>query len=52
VNFVSAGQVNSVVAFLYRQTVEYNWTVVPTEIEDETKITIETTFETFVPVPW
>ena len=30
---------------------EYNWTVVPTEIEDRTKITIETTFETFVPVP-
>ncbi len=51
VHFLNAGQVNSVVAFLYRQTVEYNWTVVPTEIEDHTKIIIETTFETFVPVP-
>lgn len=51
VHFIHAAQVNSVVAFLYRQTVEYNWTVVPTEIEDRTKITIETTFETFVPVP-
>jgi subtilase family serine protease len=51
VHFIEPAKVNSVVAFLYRQTVEYNWTVVPTAIEDRTKITIETTFETFVPVP-
>ncbi|HRZ54218.1 MAG TPA: cadherin-like domain-containing protein [Candidatus Paceibacterota bacterium] len=51
VHFVEPGKVNSVVTFLYRQTVEYNWTVVPTEIEDRTKITIETTFETYVPMP-
>ena len=46
-----AGQTNSVEAFLSRETVQYHWTVVPTEIQDRTKITIETTFETVVPVP-
>lgn len=48
---VAAGQTNLVTAFLSRQTVEYNWTVVPTEIEDRTSIVIETIFETVVPVP-
>ena len=45
------GQVNEIQAFLRRETVQYKWTVVPVEIEDRTKITIETVFETNVPMP-
>jgi hypothetical protein len=45
------GKTNEVSAFLARQTVKYTWTVVPTVIEDRTSIILETTFETFVPVP-
>src|SRR4029450_2674317 len=48
---LAAGRTNDVLAVLPRQTVQYLWTVVPTEIEDRTKITIETVFETVVPVP-
>ena len=48
---VEAGKTNALNVFLSRQTVEYNWTVVPTEIEDRTQIVIETVFETVVPVP-
>jgi subtilase family serine protease len=48
---VLGGQANAFEAFLSRQTVKYTWTVVPTEIEDRTRITIETTFETVVPIP-
>lgn len=48
---VRPGQTNSVLAFLTRETVSYTWTVTPTEVEDRTNITIETTFETNVPVP-
>ena len=46
-----AGQTNSVKAFLAYESVRYSWTVVPTEIEDRTRLVVETTFETFVPVP-
>ncbi len=46
-----AGQTNNITAFLRRQSVQYIWSVVPTEIEDRTKIVLETTFETFVPAP-
>ncbi len=46
-----AGQTNEVQTFLPRQTVQYVWKVVPTEVEDVTKITIETVFEAFVPMP-
>ena len=46
-----AGLTNEFQPFLARETVQYRWTVVPTTIEDRTRITIETTFETFVPVP-
>ncbi|HLP77175.1 MAG TPA: CARDB domain-containing protein, partial [Candidatus Paceibacterota bacterium] len=49
--FVTAGVTNEVEAFLNLQTVQYVWTVEPTEIEDRTKITIETVFETYVPAP-
>lgn len=50
-NLVGAGKVNDVLAFLRRETVRYIWSVVPTEIEDRTRITIETIFEAFVPMP-
>ena len=46
-----AGMTNNIPAFLSRQTVQYRWTVVPTQVEDRTRITIETTFETVVPMP-
>jgi hypothetical protein len=48
---VTAGITNTVSAFLSRRTVTYNWTVEPTQIEDRYKVTIETTFETNVPLP-
>ncbi|PWU16996.1 MAG: hypothetical protein C5B50_12210 [Verrucomicrobia bacterium] len=48
---VLAGRMNEVLAFESRQTVQYTWTVQPIQIEDRTQITIETTFETVVPVP-
>ncbi len=50
-SLVLPGVTNEVQAFLSRETVRYIWTVEPTEIEDRTKITIETEFETFVPIP-
>ena len=48
---VKAGLTNDFQAFLSRETVQYIWTVTPTEIPETFKITIETTFETFVPIP-
>ena len=48
---VAAGQTNELTAFLSRTTVKYTWTVEPVQIEDRYRITIETTFETAVPVP-
>lgn len=50
-HLILAGQKNAITAFLHRQSVQYFWTVVPTEIEDRTKIVLETTFETYVPMP-
>jgi hypothetical protein len=50
-SLVQAGVTNDVQAFLSRQTVRYTWTVVPTQIEDRTTISIQTEFETFVPIP-
>ncbi len=49
--FLDSGINNSVRAFLQRQTVEYVWTVVPTQIEDRYRVVIETIFETNVPAP-
>jgi hypothetical protein len=46
-----AGSTTNVTAFISRQAVRYVWTVEPTEIQDRTKITIESVFETFVPIP-
>lgn len=50
-HLVLAGQTNLFQAFVSYQTVQYTWTVVPIEIEDRYQITIETTFETVVPLP-
>ncbi len=50
-HLLMAGRTNDISAFLSRQVVTYNWTVEPTEIEDRYKITVETTFETVVPIP-
>jgi hypothetical protein len=48
---VVAGQDNLIQPFLTYETVRYEFTVVPTTIEDRTRITIETVFETVVPLP-
>ncbi len=48
---VAAGRDNLYQTFLSRETVQYRFSVVPTEIEDHVKIAIETVFETFVPIP-
>jgi hypothetical protein len=48
---IEATKTNKLNAFLSRQTVRYIWTVEPTTIEDVTRITIETIFETAVPLP-
>jgi hypothetical protein len=50
-HLLAAGQTNEVRTFLSRQTVTYTWTVEPIEIEDRYQITIETVFETVVPIP-
>ncbi|HMJ89762.1 MAG TPA: CARDB domain-containing protein, partial [Candidatus Acidoferrum sp.] len=48
---VRGGRTNDFDAFLSRETVQYHWSVVPATIEDRTRITLTTEFETFVPVP-
>jgi hypothetical protein len=48
---VSPGITNEVRAFLSRQIVTYYWNIQPTTIPDRYKITIDTTFETNVPLP-
>ena len=48
---VRPGQLADRVIFLRTQLVTYRWTVEEIEIEDRTRITLETTFETFVPTP-
>ncbi|HUW30400.1 MAG TPA: CARDB domain-containing protein, partial [Planctomycetota bacterium] len=45
------GQTAEMEVFIERQVVTYNWTVVPTEIEDHYRITLEAVFETNVPIP-
>jgi|GEM_PF-1190706 len=49
--FVDSARLNTELAFLQRETVSYNWVVEEIDIEDRTRITIESTFETVVPVP-
>ncbi|WP_103123724.1 Calx-beta domain-containing protein, partial [Nostoc cycadae] len=48
---LDAGEIENVNAFLSRQTVRYIWNVTPTEIEDKYDITVESVFETDVPIP-
>ncbi|MBE9257518.1 putative Ig domain-containing protein [Dolichospermum sp. LEGE 00246] len=48
---LGAGEVENVNAFLSRQTVRYIWTVTPTEVQDKYIISVESLFETNVPVP-
>jgi uncharacterized membrane protein len=45
------GVVKEVEAFMQRQLVSYKWSVVPVQIEDKYKVTIEAVFETNVPAP-
>nr|NCR77171.1 hypothetical protein [Microcystis aeruginosa K13-06] len=49
--YIGAGETEDIQAFLSRQTVKYTWTVTPTEIEDKYIITVQSTFETNVPIP-
>jgi hypothetical protein len=49
--FVGAGVQTRQEALLNRTVVQFIWNVTPTEIEDRTRITIESVFETVVPVP-
>jgi subtilase family serine protease len=48
---VTAGITNVVETFLSRQTVTYTWTVVPTQVQDVTHITVQAEFEANVPAP-
>ena len=48
---VPAGVTTNVVAFLSRQTVTYDFTVTPTTVADQYTFTINSTFETQVPIP-
>lgn len=48
---IDPGQTKQMEAFLPRELVTYTWSVVSTEIEDRTTLTLETTFETNVPAP-
>ena len=48
---VTAGKTNVVQTFLSLQTVTYTWTVVPTQIQDQTLITVQAEFEANVPAP-
>ncbi len=49
--FINPGLTTPVTAFLSAQVVQYNFTVLPAEIPDETKIDVESTFQTNVPAP-
>ena len=48
---VAAGLTNVARAFVALQTVAYRWTVVPTEVPDRYRMSLETTFEANVPWP-
>lgn len=49
--FVEAGEETTRDLFISYQAVRYNWTVTETEIQDRYKISVESVFETNVPVP-
>ncbi len=48
---VAPGKTNEFTAFIRTQLVRYNWKVEEIDIEEKAKITLETIFETTVPVP-
>lgn len=48
---VAPGKTNEFTAFVRTQLVRYNWKVEEIDIEEKAKITLETIFETTVPVP-
>lgn len=48
---LEAGQVNFERVFLTKELIKYTWTVEEIEVEDRYRITVESTFETNVPVP-
>lgn len=50
-HLIRPGTPNNIPAFLSRETISYTWTVEPVQIEDRYKVTIESTFETVVPIP-
>lgn len=45
------GQSNEITAFLPRELVKYTWSVEPTDVEDRTRIVVQSIFETVVPAP-
>ena len=49
--YVNAGQNNAKQVFISKQLVKYSWKVEEVEIEDVYRVTVETKFETNVPVP-
>ncbi|MCA9262275.1 MAG: hypothetical protein KDA60_00440 [Planctomycetales bacterium] len=49
--YVMGGETTEIQPFVARETVQYYFDVVPTTIEDRTRIEVETVFETNVPVP-
>jgi|GEM_PF-4797635 len=48
---VNPADTNQVNAFLNYQAITFNWTVVPTSIQDQYDITLTSEYETHVPVP-
>ena len=48
---IEAGELNAEQVFISRNLVEYIWTVEEVEIEDRTRITVESVFEANVPAP-
>jgi hypothetical protein len=49
--FVAAGPATPVQAFLSRQAVTYSFTTMPSLVQDQTRIQVDTVFETNVPEP-
>lgn len=49
--FVPGGRTDAVQIFISRNVVRYTFDVIPITIEDTTRIEVQTTFETNVPVP-
>jgi hypothetical protein len=48
---IEPGDTVKTTAFLNYQAITFNWTVIPTAIEDQYEITLEAQFETNVPMP-